>query len=788
MSWTKRILLGLSALVLLVALAICLYLYLKRPQYSGVKHVAGIENQVAVAFDQWGIPHIEAQSAEDAYFALGYTHAAERLFQMEMLRRVSKGALSEILGAEFLAVDELFLTLGIKAHSEASAKEFMSKKGEGYQETMAYLKGINHYIKNERTPLEFDLIGIDPDPFTVEDCYAISGYMAFSFALGLRTDPAVSFIARKLGPEYLKDLAIEPVSVADRIPTNVDSMVSHSIGALLDEVPVGWFCGSNGFVLSGDRSASGYPILVNDTHIKYSQPAVWYESYLSYPGHKIYGNYLPGFPFAIIGHNEQISWGMTMLEADDMDFYEETQNPNQPLQVLYKGEWQTMDSTHYQIQVKGRKEPHELVRYVSKHGPLVHHVIPELKSTTAKSVALKWVYTDFLSKNLSATYLLGKANNISEAEAAVSMIHSPPLNIMYADKYQNIAWWGASKIPIRKDAARAKLLLNGSNGEDEYEGYVAFEDNPHLINPSSGVIVTANNQPDSFAGRLHAGYYTPVDRYRRLHELLDRKDIWSPDSLKSLILDHENPRIEELKDSLLSFIVHSAQIDEKYIKILKEWKGSHELDQTAPILFYRWLAHSAKAYYHDELGDELYHTWINTHLFKKSIYTFAQSRYSPWWDNVHTAPKEDRKEILTKALEKAISELNNRNLTWEKNHEITHRHALGALPILRSFFNVGPFQMSGGMETVMNYLIVLDSHSMVSVTGGPAVRRIIDMAHPDSSWSVLPTGQSGNVLSPHFDDQAKLYHYGRYRKQVFGNRIQESRVLQLKPISRRQSQ
>ncbi|HNU41123.1 MAG TPA: penicillin acylase family protein, partial [Cyclobacteriaceae bacterium] len=345
MKLLKRILFALFLLSFLIGTGVYLFLTSTKPTYSGQLQLTGLKESVEVYYDNHGIPHIYAQNEPDAYFALGYVHAQDRLFQMEMIRRAASGRLSEILGKEMLPVDKLFRALGINEFAEAHAQKFLQTDTAGFQRAaLAYQKGINEFVRTGQTPLEFSIIGIPKTEFSPKDIYLAVGFMSFGFAEGLRADPVLEKIKNELGTEYLKDLAVQTPANAVRIQNfdgegkvkTTDSLITFFDKAL-NKIPVPLWQGSNGWAIAGDHTASGMPILSNDTHIGFAQPAVWYEAHLEYPGYKFYGHHIAGIPFGLLGQNHFAGWGLTMFENDDTDFfYEET---NDEGQVKYKGEW-----------------------------------------------------------------------------------------------------------------------------------------------------------------------------------------------------------------------------------------------------------------------------------------------------------------------------------------------------------------------------------------------------------------------------------------------------------------
>ncbi|RMG84920.1 MAG: penicillin acylase family protein, partial [Bacteroidetes bacterium] len=529
----KRILIVLAVLIVVALLGSFVFYQSLKPDLQGELTLEGPEQEVEVYFDEYGIPHIYAQSETDAQFALGYVHAQDRLFQMEMMRRLGHGRLSEILGPDFVKTDRFFRTLGIGETAREAAQAFNQLPDDDpvKRAALAYFKGVNAFMESGPTPIEFRILGIEKAPFTPEDAYAIFGYMAFSFAQAFRTDPLVTRIHDKLGAAYLADLDVHWNPMAQVIPTfsgrGKDSLLSDgfNIDKLFETLPVRPFIGSNGWVIGPSKTKSGKVIFSNDTHIAYSSPSVWYEAHIEYPGLSLYGNYLGGIPFAVIGHNRHHAIGLTMLENDDIDFYLEKINPENPGEVWFKDHWEPLRVRRETIHVKGAEDVVFEVKE-TRHGPIVNEALDHVAHTTDQPVSVWWIYTKFLPKNLESAYWMGRSKTMAEVKKAVSLGHAPGLNVMYGDVEGNIAWWSYGKLPRRPAHVNSKLFLDGSTGTDEVEQFFDFEDNPHAENPPWGFVYSANNQPDTMAGYLHPGYYIPEDRARRIWNLLSPENEW----------------------------------------------------------------------------------------------------------------------------------------------------------------------------------------------------------------------------------------------------------------------
>lgn len=780
MQLLKRVSIGLFLLLFIVIIGVYLYLKITAPTYSGTQKLSGLKEEVEVLFDNYGVPHIYAQSEEDAYFALGFVHAQDRLFQMEMLRRAAAGRLSEILGPDLLKVDKLFRTLSLNKFAKEQAEKFLSADTAAFQRAAhAYQKGINQYIKTGKTPVEFTLIGIPKEEFKPEDIYLAVGFMSFGFAEGLRADPVLQKIKTELGEEYLKDFAVETPPEAVRLKSFFgkpnghpqDSLISF-LNDALQQLPTPMWQGSNGWVMAADKSKSGYPILANDTHIGFGQPAVWYEAHIEYPGYSYYGHHLAGIPFGLLGNNDFCGWGLTMFENDDTDFFLESINPENGSQVKFKDAWEDLVIRQEVIKVKG--EPDAILEVkTSRHGPIINGIIENVE-TKNSPVSLWWLLLHEQNQALQASYQLNHAKSFDEAQKAASLFSAPGLNVMYGDRDKNIAWWAVAKLPIRPAHVHSKFFLDGASGNDEYLGFYDFSKNPHSINPPSGFVYSANNQPDSVEGVLYPGYYFPKGRAGRIAQLLEQQKQWEPDDFKKINLDaisNMHPEVAQEMCAVLKSVSNPAY--SSLISELQKWDGNHLTTGIAPSIYYNMLSQIYFLAMKDELGASALESILSSSIPKNSFRLFITNKTSPWWDDVNTKDKkETREDIFVRAANNTISLLtklcgdNPSGWQWGKIHTLTHNHPLGKVKPLDKLFNVGPLAVAGGMEVINNLHFELDTTGVFPVKGGPALRKITDFAHIQNGETISPTGQSGNVMSPFYDDQAKMFATGQFRPML----------------------
>ena len=801
MKLLSRILLILLVLLVITAIAGYFGLQYQKPSYEGTVSLPGLNKRVDVWYDEFGIPHIYAENEVDAHYALGYVHAQDRLFQMELIRRVSRGELAEVLGPNLAKTDRFYRTIGIGETAKKAAEVFLEKDDNDpvKKAALAYLEGVNAFMQQGPSPIEFHILDIPLRPFTIEDTYSIFGYMAFSFAQAFRTDPLLQRILDRHGSDYLNDLDVHWHPKAEKIPVwgrNAQTKTTTNgfdINQLFNTLPVPPWIGSNSWVIGPLKTKSGKVILSNDTHMGFAQPSVWYEAHIECPEVSLYGNYLAGVPFAIIGHNRYMSIGLTMFENDDMDFYVEKVNPDNPNQFWFINQWEEVQVRTETIKIK---DTEDLVFEVKKgrHGPIVNEAIEDVALTTDEPVALWWVYNEFLPRNLEASYQLGRAQSMEQAREAVSMGHAPGLNVMYGDIDGNIAWWTMAKLPIRPDHVNSKLLLDGSSGEDEILGYVDFIDNPQSENPEIGYLYSANNQPDTTAGILHPGYYIPEDRAKRIVEILNQTDEWDMEMAKEMINDVQSPVLPVMAKEIVRLLDErygkglEEELEPQVLNILHNWNGDNQLDNIAPTIFAKLSYHITAFAMKDELGEVDFETMLRTHLIKRTLPILLFNDESVWWDNIETKDHiESREEIISFAFSWSMRELllglgdDINQWQWEKVHFIEHPHALGQVEAFRSFFNVGPFPINGNTEVLNNQMFTMTAEGRYMVKGGPAKRRIIDFSDIEHSISVLPTGQSGNFMSPHYDDQAQMFVKGEFRLQKMNEKeIKEKKSKRLK--------
>ncbi|WP_285426271.1 penicillin acylase family protein [Pseudomonas sp. efr-133-TYG-103a] len=772
------------------------YVHSKQPVRDGEMKLAHLNAPVSVRYDERGVPHIKADNEDDLYRALGYVHAQDRLFQMEILRRLARGELAEILGPKLVNNDKLFRSLRIREHADEYVAR-QDKNTPAWKALQAYLDGVNQYQDTHSSPIEFDVLGIEKRPFTAQDTLSIGGYLAYSFAAAFRTEPLMTFVRDRLGPDYLKvfdqpwqpDGALTQAAVlSDRDWQGLGDLALLSHQAL-EKAGLPQFEGSNAWAVSGSRTQSGKPLLAGDPHIRFSVPAVWYEAQLSAPGFELYGHFQALNPFALLGHNMDFGWSLTMFQNDDLDLIAEKTNSDNPGQVWYHGAWADMTSRLEQIKVKGQAPVTFMLRQ-SPHGPIVNDALGNAAPDTP--VAMWWSFLESENPILQGFYEANRADTLEKMRTAAQKIQSPGLNVVYANAHGDIGWWAAAQLPVRPAGVNPTFILDGSSDQADKNGFYPFTANPQEENPARGYIVSANFQPVSPTGIEIPGYYNLAERGRQLDKQLSDPEVkWTLEKSKALQLGTTTDYAAQILTPLIPVLrrVISDPEEHDLIERLAAWKGDYPVDSVGATLFNQFLFNLSDQAFHDELGDGLFTTLLSTRMIDMALPRLAADANSVWWNNRNSNEPESRDNTVKVTWHATVSHLkslygvNPDEWTWGKAHTLTHEHPLGRQPPLDMLFNVGPFAAPGTHE-VPNNLSAGIGNAPWPVSYGPSTRRLIDFADPAHALGINPVGQSGVLFDKHYADQATRYINGEYVPQRFSEQDVEGNseaVLKLVP-------
>jgi penicillin amidase len=784
---------------------------LKAPNYTAqIKHPF-LTSQVTVIRDSEGIPHIEAGDAKSAYFALGYVIAQDRLFQMELQRRIGKGELSELFGDSLLESDKFLKTLLLKKTAEEYVNEKSHLYPEAWEQLDYFLAGANAFVEEGTFPIEFTILGVKPKPFTRVDAISFLFYMGFSFAEGIKSDSLFTILESQLKNRNVSELfprydqEQENVTILESQPgfplmskmenrsghskksltqvnrvhdslgqNQFDTTFLSSLGSVMDHVselklPIEPLEGSNSWLIAPSRSKSGGAMLANDPHIALSNPGTWYEAHLKFPGYENYGYFLSVIPFPLIAHNKEKAWGLTMLEQDDVNLYAETIEAEK---VLEAGKWVSLQTYEDEILYKNGNREKYLVKS-SSHGPIFTE---HIKGYTGRPVSLYWTHHHLKNPLLDVLYKMGKSNSFSELDQASSLIAAPGLNFSYADAKGNIAYYSVGRFPILK-SGNPRKIMEGSTGENDVIGYVPSSQNPKLINPKNGIIITANNKVTS--GKIPGlvsveGNWQPADRFLRLTDVLSRQEKWSLEEMESLQVDTYSSFAPSYLEIAIPSLEKVKSVNgKKALDILKKWDFQHNPDSQGAAVYDVFYYLTLKNLLLDELGDKNFVLYGDMAEYWNAYRGLIRNTNSGFWDDLSTENvKESQADIFVKSLEDTVSYLE-KNISkspslwlWRNLYKIKHPHPLGVIPLIGGIFNIGPMPAPGGAEVVNNLKYKLMKEDWTA-TSGPSKRRVIDYGRFDESVTQLPIGNSGNLGSPFYGNLVDDYNAGKHRQIHF---------------------
>lgn len=737
-----------------------------QPQISGAITVTGIRNPVEIVRDIYGIPHIYAQNEPDLFLAMGYAMAQDRLWQMEFYRRIGSGRLAEILGKEALVADRHFRTI-------AAADKNRPLPNDVRFLTDAFAAGVNAYIERhrDRLPLEFELLGFQPEPWQPDDYGSITTLINWGLSLGWKVDLTAADILQKVGKDRFgeafappDDAGLSIVPEFDPIPTDDFSAVgaaSSAVSRLIGFTPAP---ASNNWVISAARSGTGKPLLANDTHMPLTNPCLWWEVHLVCPTIEAAGFAIPGLPGLPLGRNRHVAWGVTNVMVDDVDFYLERLNPQNPLQYRYQDRWEDMRLVRQTIRVKGAA-PVELDIRLTRHGPVIDH---GQFGDANQVMSARWALSDLDPPARAAVGLL-KAATVADVVAALKNWAAPGQNFVFADTGGSIGYWCCATIPIRP-RGNGLLPVPGWTGTDEWSGYLPFEQRPHVIDPTDGYAATANNTvSDATFPHVIGTYWEPIDRISRIRDLISAKPRLSVDDMVAMQTDNLCPLATELMPVMRRVMDQrfTAAPEARIRDILAQWDYRLRKQSAAAAIYETTYLHLIENIFMDELGPDLYRRYIGLTVFApRALRHLLRTGRSDWIDDVATPQTETLADVVEKSLRQALADLRRRfgsdvkRWTWGRLHTLTFRHPLGERRPLGRVFDLGPYPTSGSHLTVDKKQY--DYTRPFTVREGVSQRMVVDLADPAVALHVLSTGETGLLGNAHNSDQTELYLEGRY--------------------------
>jgi penicillin amidase len=763
------------------------------PQTAGTAQVGGLQAEVTIVRDSWGVPHIYASNSHDLFFAQGYVHAQDRFWQMEFWRRIGSGRLAEILGESALASDRFIRTVG---WHRTAAQELEQLDDETRAMLEAYAEGVNAYIETRtgRLGLEFTILGLtgvafEPEPWTPLNTLTWAKVMCWDLGGNMDAELLRAQIAAKLGasavnvlvPPYPDDYpVIVPYPVAEATLETVPETAfsTHLLGQ-------GDGLGSNNWVVAGSRSETGMPILANDTHLGIQMPSIWYEIGLHCDPvgadcpYNVVGFSFASAPGVIIGHNERIAWGVTNLGPDVQDLFVERINPENPNQYEFQGKWVDMEIAHEEIGVAGKDDPVTVNVRITRHGPIINDVIggtEEGWSFGWQPLALSWTALQ-PGTLMQSVGLLDRAGNWEEFREALAYWDAPSQNFVYADVEGNIGYQAPGRIPIRA-SGDGTLPVPGWSGTYEWVDSIPFDELPRAFNPAEGTIATANHAVVGPAyPYIISKDWAPGYRARRIVELIEADPSLSVADMQAIQGDDGSVWAEDVLPRLLVLpATGSGSGDERRLaealEMLRAWDGQEARYSAGAALFEAFRLHLIDLTFGDELGDQLLSKARGS--MSVALVNLVADAGSPWFDDVTTPEVETRDEILLRALDAAVEELAEtlgRDMSrwhWGDLHSATFENqSLGRCGIspVEALFNRGPVPVDGSYGTVNATGYSLGNP--YAVNSVPSQRQIVDLGDFSRSLSMHTTGQSGHAYHPHYDDMINPWRNIEYHPMLW---------------------
>ena len=788
------VLLGLVVLLVVALVAGRWYIGRAEPDPARGAALRGLGAEVQVWRDSLGVPHVWARDEADLFRAMGYVHAQDRLWQMELFRRVADGRMAEVMGPQLVETDKFLRTIGMGRAAGENEKALTAEQRALLQ---AYADGVNAWIESHPGPLppEFLALGFRPEPWTVRNSMSIAKIMAWDLAdwnLGLDVQRAVDAVgpglARDVYPRYpdwgvtilgadaewegrggargapaMPPLEVQPdTTAAGRIAGAPLPRIPALAARLLEGASISR--ASNSWVSGGGRTKSGKPILANDMHLALRAPSIWYLGAIHGGGIDMAGMMLPGVPVVVAGHGRRLAWGYTNAMVDDVDFFVEQVDSANPRRYRTPEGWADFVVRPDTIRVKGGDPVVHPVRW-TRHGPVLTDVDDR---AGARVMAMAWT-AHTPSSEVVALLAMNRAQGAEEFLRAIRGFDNPHQNIVYADADGNFGYWMAGRVPVRR-SGDGILPARGWTGEGDWTGWLSFDQHPHVRNPADGFVVTANNRqvgPD-YPYRITSNWAEPY-RAMRIRELVSAgRGLTAADVARQQM---------DVRDAFaLRYRAHAVRAarmagDSATARMLLAWNGEARADSREAAVFYAWFEALRT-----KVGDD---EWRGKDVYfpRTALEAVLDRGGGAWVDDVATPKVETLDELSAAALREAVQAVGGK--TWGELHPTRIEHPLGVVRVFDRALrlNIGPFPNGGSPHTVK--VAGYGARRPPFVNGyGPSQRHVVDMGNVDDEGGfVVPTGQSGIPTSRHYRDQTPLWRTGRLWRIPLDRDKAEARVV-----------
>ncbi len=781
--------------------------------YDGEYSSNKIESEVKIFRDSVGIPYIFSSSKTDVAFALGFVHAQERLFSMDLARRAGEGRLSEVFGKTTIPFDKMFKTIGIKNTAQHILD---SMNTEAKKILQAYSDGVNFYLKNNdgKLPVEFSLLGYQPQLWSPLSSIIVVRMMAWELNISWWTDISFTILAQKYGAEKVSEILPDyPENAPTIIPPELSKYPKLSSDFIdLDKnfrTFMGWggtHIGSNNWVVNASKSSSDKPIIANDTHLAHSVPSRWFFAVLNINSWNISGFTLPGAPGVVIGKNNKIAWAVTNVMNDDADFYLEKLDKNKK-KYFFNNSWFKLNISTDTIFVKD-SDPIAIKIFATGHGPIISSIHPysflyDSSSLSSQEISMSWL-GNFISDEVNALYNINFARNFTEFKTALSDFSIPGQNFVYADNENNIGYVLAAKIP-KRNTQSSTFVFDGTSNKYDWKGFIPTNEIPFILNTKDGFIASANNKTLKDFKYHISNLWEPSSRIERINSLLNSKPKHDVKDFMKYQNDFVSPYAKQITSFILNAFRNVKIKDENLetsLKLFAQWDFEmNEFEQT-PTIYAAFLKFLLKNIFADQMTRNEFNEFVFVaNVPYRSLLKVLNDSNSSWIDDVNTNETESVTDIIRKSLTDALDYLeinygkNIENWQWGQIHQALFKHPFaGISSFVDNIVNIGPFNIGGDGTTIFNTEYSFTDpikkfprfdHKAFENNLGPAMRFIYDFNEPDEVYMILTTGQSGNFFSDHYSDLSELWLRGKYvlvKTNSFKNSRATDNVIIIKPL------
>ncbi|MDX1639572.1 MAG: penicillin acylase family protein [Balneolaceae bacterium] len=805
-SFLKISLFLLILLAGLGALGVYWTFYRALPDYEDTQTLPGLDREVQVHWDYYGIPHIYADTRHDLYYSLGYVHAQDRLWQMTLTQMASEGRLAEFLGKELVEADIFQRTLGFWRIAQQIERQLPDSTRRVLE---SYAEGVNSYVATHRDqlPLEFSLVDMEPIPWTVTHSVALARLMAWELNIAWKNELALAWLSQHLQPQQFRELLPQNEFLASGSWPKVDqpgTMLELLEGDLaLRRVmkSEGFSLGSNAWAVNADKSVTGSPLLAGDPHLALNMPGKWYEVHLNLDGRNLSGATLAGAPIMVLGQNDVLGWSLTNVMMDDADFFLEQVHPSDSSRYLVDSiaggpVYEPFELQRELIKMKGSRDT-TLTRRLTRHGPVISGIHHGKEIIGDRVITMQWSALD-PSNEIDALLGINWAQSFEEFQAHLPQFRVPGQHIVYADTAGNIARFTLGAVPIR--SGNPVHLRKGWNPELDWQGYLPFDRLPKQVNPERGWVANANNAVSPETDPYYISvYWEPESRYRRIRQYLTQNERLSVPVFQAMQVDSYSQYAVELNNVILPVLKDAADEFQTVISYLENWDFQYEPNETAASIMDVFTLRLNENIFMDEFGDTGYRNFIRFSGLPARILLRVMKQGSSFFDDTTTEAPETREDIILRSMRQTVDYLET-NLgsepyewRWENIHTITLKPQLfgqaaeqpdanTALKlIVNNLMNKGPYAARGNKMSINN-----GSYSWsdpFEVTVGPSIRRIIDFSDMSRTLSITPTGQSGRLLSEYYGDQTESWLNGEYKylhqdSTLFSETLYRTMILQ----------